>query len=93
MAQTATATQIGLEKAAARSSFFFWMSVLLLAFLVIGFAPSLYLRAYFETPPIPAYLHVHGAILTSWFVWLVIQTFMVRSGRWRRIGVSASSAP
>lgn len=89
MAQTATATQIGLERAAARSGFFFWISLLLLAFLVIGFAPSLYLRAFFEVPPIPAYLHVHGAILTSWFVWLVVQTSMVRTGRTathRRLG-------
>jgi hypothetical protein len=90
MAQTATATQIGLERAAARSGFFFWISVLLLAFLMIGFAPSLYLRAFFEVPPIPIYLHVHGAIATSWFVWLVVQTSMVRTGRiatHRRLGV------
>jgi hypothetical protein len=89
-AQTATATQFSLERAVARSGFFFWISVLLLAFLVIGFAPSLYLRAFFEVPPIPAYLHVHGAILTSWFVWLVLQTSLVRSGRTvthRRLGV------
>ena len=89
-AQTVTATEVGLERAAVRSGFFFWISILLLAFLVIGFAPSLYLRAFFEVPPIPAYLHLHGAILTSWFVWLVLQTSMVRSGRiatHRRLGV------
>jgi hypothetical protein len=90
MAQTATATQIGLERAAARSGFFFWISILLLAFLMIGFAPSLYLRAFFDVAPIPVYLHVHGAIATSWFVWLVLQTSMVRTGRTathRRLGV------
>src|SRR5688572_12989748 len=81
MAQTATATQIGLERAAARSGFFFWMSVVLLAFLIVGFAPSLYLRVFFDTPPIPFYLHVHGAVVTSWFVWLVLQTSLVRTGR------------
>jgi len=78
------------DRATTRSGFYFWTSLLLLAFLVIGFAPSLYLRAFFEVPPIPAYLHVHGAILTSWFVWLVLQTSMVRSGRTathRRLGV------
>jgi hypothetical protein len=50
----------------------------------------LYLRVFFDVPPIPAYLHVHGAILTSWFAWLVLQTSMVRSGRaatHRRLGV------
>jgi hypothetical protein len=78
------------DRATTRSGFYLWTSLLLLAFLVIGFAPSLYLRAFFEVPPIPAYLHVHGAILTSWFVWLVLQTSMVRSGRTathRRLGV------
>jgi len=88
---TTTATAAAtFDRAATRTGFFFWTSILLLAFLVIGFAPSLYLRAFFEVPPIPLYLHVHGAILTSWFVWLVIQTSMVRSGKTathRRLGV------
>jgi hypothetical protein len=89
-AQIATATQIGLERAATRSGFFFWSSVVLLGFLLVGFAPSLYLRLFFDVPPIPGYLHVHGAVLTSWFVWLVVQTSLVRTGRTathRRLGV------
>jgi len=89
-AQTAAATEMTLERAAARSGFFFWMSALLLALLIAGFAPSLYLRAFFDVPSIPLYLHVHGAIVTAWFVWLVLQTSMVRSGRTathRRLGV------
>jgi hypothetical protein len=88
-AQTATATELSLERSAARG-FFFWTSLLLLAFLLVGFAPSLYLRLLFEVPPIPGYLHVHGAILTSWFVWLVVQTSLVRTERTathRRLGV------
>jgi hypothetical protein len=75
---------------AARGSFFFWLSALLLSFLLIGFAQTLYLRAFTEPEPIPAYLHVHGVVLTSWYVWLVVQTSMVRTGRTathRRLGV------
>ena len=75
---------------AARSSFFFWLSVLLLSFLLLGFAPTLYLHALTAPEPIPAYLHVHGVVLTSWYVWLVVQTWMVRTGRTathRRLGV------
>jgi hypothetical protein len=86
----AAASSATFDRATTRNGFYFWTSILLLAFLVIGFAPSLYLRAFFDVPPIPAYLHVHGAILTSWFVWLVLQTSMVRSGRTathRRLGV------
>ena len=87
---SATATAATFDRANARSGFFFWTSILLLAFLIVGFAPSLYLRSFFDTPPIPLYLHVHGAVVTSWFVWLVLQTSMVRSGRTdthRRLGV------
>ena len=62
-----------------RGSFFFWVSILLLAFVVIGFSPTLYLRPVFDVQPIPGYLYVHGAVLTAWFVWLVVQTSMVRS--------------
>jgi hypothetical protein len=92
--QPSTATPLSLEpkatEAALRSSFFFWSSALLLSLLVIGFAPTLYLRAFFDVPPIPGYLFVHGGVLTAWFVWLVVQTSMVRTGRTathRRLGV------
>jgi hypothetical protein len=92
--QTATATRVRSEpkatEAAPRSSFFFWSSTLLLSFLLIGFAPTLFLRAIFAVPPIPGYLYVHGGVLTAWFVWFVVQTTMVRTGRiavHRRFGV------
>lgn len=64
---------------ATRDRFFFWMSVLLLGILALGFAPTLYLRLLFDPEPIPAYLHVHGAIITAWFVWLVLQTSLIQS--------------
>jgi hypothetical protein len=90
----ATATSLSLEpkatESALRSSFFFWASTLLLSLVVIGFAPTLYLRAFYDVPPIPGYLHVHGGALTAWFVWIVVQTWMVRAGRTathRRLGV------
>jgi hypothetical protein len=76
-----------------RGSFFFWISIVLLAFLVVGFSPTLYLRPAFDVQPIPGYLYVHGAVLTAWFVWLVIQTSMIRSGRvttHRKLGVAGA---
>jgi hypothetical protein len=77
-------------KARAGSSFFFGMSVLLLGFVLFGFAPTFYLRAFFPTPPIPPYLYLHGAVLSAWFAWFVSQTWLVRTGRTprhRRMGV------
>jgi hypothetical protein len=91
---TATAARVRsgpkATEAAPRSSFFFWSSAVLLSFLAIGFAPTLYLRAFFDVPPIPGYLYVHGGVLTAWFIWLAVQTTMVRMGRTalhRRFGV------
>lgn len=72
-----------------RDRFFLGMSVALLLVLLTGFAPTLYMRVLFDVPPIPLYLHVHGAVVTSWFVWLVFQATLVnvqRSDVHRRVG-------
>jgi len=94
MSDTAiTAAATGAHSAARgrRGGFFFYMAALLLAIVVVGFAPTLFLRgAFFGVPPIPVYLFVHGLALTGWFVWLLVQTSLARTGRiavHRRIGV------
>jgi len=77
----------------ARPSFFFGMALLLLGLVIVGFAPTFYLRALFPVPPIPPHLYLHGAILTCWFLWLVLQTWLVRTGRTaqhRRLGVAGA---
>jgi hypothetical protein len=76
-----------------RTGFFFGMGLLLLGLVVVGFAPTLYLRALFPVPPIPPHLYLHGSILTTWFLWLVSQTWLVRTGRTaqhRRMGVAGA---
>jgi hypothetical protein len=68
------------------------MSALILALVLIGFARTLYLRALFDVPPIPAYLYFHGAALTSWFIWLFLQSALIGAGHTRahrRLGVAA----
>ena len=72
-----------------RDRFFLGMSGALLLILLTGFTPTLYMRVLFDVPPIPIYLHVHGAVVTSWFVWLVFQATLVniqRSDLHRRVG-------
>ena len=66
------------------------MSALLLTLVLVGFAPTLYLRAFFDVPPMRSHLYVHGVIVTSWFVWLFVQATLVKTGRiadHRRFGV------
>jgi hypothetical protein len=70
----------GVGRAANRQ---FYTSVAIGALLIVfaGFARSYYLDAFFYKDPIPALLHVHGMILTLWFVLFLIQARLVAAGR------------
>ena len=46
-------------------------------FVFAGFARSYYLKAFFATPVLPTLLHLHGAILTLWFVLFFVQVRLV----------------
>lgn len=79
-----------------RSKFFLVMSGVLLATVLIGFSPTLYLRAYFEPREIPSYLYVHGTVLTAWFLLFLVQTSLVASIRTdvhRRLAACGKSRP
>jgi hypothetical protein len=74
--------------------FFSAVSGVLLAALVIGFAPSFFLRGRINTPlpllSMPAYLVAHGVVLTTWFALVFAQTCLVGAGRTdlhRRLGI------
>lgn len=56
--------------------FFLIFNVVLLAIVLVGFAPTLFLRALSNPPPIPFYLHLHGAIVTGWFMLTVLQAWL-----------------
>jgi hypothetical protein len=61
-------------------SFHFVFPHVLLAVVLIGFAPTLYLRVITDPQPIPFYLHLHGVLLTLWYLLLALQAWLVRSG-------------
>jgi hypothetical protein len=73
------------------------LSIVILAVVVIAFAPTLYPRPTLSrtdtllgNPRIPTYFVAHGAILTAWFALFVLQTWLVASrntGLHRRLGV------
>ena len=74
--------------------FFVGLAVIMVAFMAVGFGPSLYLRPVLGTvdrfgPSLPLHLLVHGAALTAWYLLFVVQTLLVRTGRrdlHRRLG-------
>jgi hypothetical protein len=74
-----------------RDRFFLGMSGAMLVILLLGFAPTLYFRAFVDVQPIPFYLHLHGVVVTSWYVWVLFQASLVNIGRpevHRRIGMA-----
>jgi hypothetical protein len=82
------------EPSIAGIGFFQAMAILLLLLTLIGFAPTFFLRPWFQTVPLPFRLHVHGFFSTVWIIVLVSQTLLVASGRlaWhRRMGLLASA--
>jgi hypothetical protein len=73
----------------ARSRFYVAMAGGLLLIVLLGFTPTLYLRAFFDVPEIPVSVFVHGIVLTAWFVAFFLQTALVavrRTDIHRRLG-------
>jgi len=70
--------------------FYISMSIAALVTVFAGFAPTYYLRPYFNTAPLMPLLHVHGIVFTSWLVLFLIQTTLVAAHRTdihRRLGI------
>lgn len=67
-----------------RRSVFFLVAALLMTLIVfLGFLPSFYLRPQFRTEPLPAYLILHGLIMTVWQLLFLTQTILIATRRVR----------
>jgi hypothetical protein len=77
---TSPATSTAKSIARRHPAFFPAMSSLLVVLVFLGFAPTYYLRPV-SAGPIPAYLHVHGAAMTAWFLLLLVQTALIATRR------------
>jgi len=67
------------------------MSLLMLATVFVGFAPTYYLAGMFRAPLPSLIIHLHGAAFSAWIVLLVTQTSLVSAGRvdiHRRLGIA-----
>ncbi len=62
-----------------RDRYFLAMAVLMIVLNVVGFAPSYFLKSFFDGPELPPYMHIHGAMFMSWFVLFFIQMWMIES--------------
>ena len=71
--------------------FFFAMTLLLVAVVAIGFAPTYYLAGVFRAPLPSRIVHVHGAVFSTWMILLIVQTGLIsakRVGWHRKLGVA-----
>jgi phosphate starvation-inducible membrane PsiE len=65
------------------------LAIAMLAINLIGFGPTLYFRPFFDAPPIPVYLYIHGILGTAWFALLLTQAMLIRNrsfAQHRRLG-------
>jgi hypothetical protein len=62
--------------------FFLTVAVLFPLITVIGFAPTYYFKAVFNSPPLPsALVHIHGLTMSLWIVLFSVQAILVSSKR------------
>lgn len=69
---------------------FLWAAIAAFAIVVAGFARSYFLKGLFGSPPLTGLLHLHGLVMTLWFMLLIVQVRLVGSGRidlHRRLGM------
>jgi hypothetical protein len=63
------------------SRFFPLIALALGAVIVLGFARTYYLRAFFEVPPINLLAHLHGIVFSAWLALFVVQTQLIARNR------------
>src|SRR4051794_3607926 len=71
--------------------FYVGMAIAIAITVFAGFSRSYFLKSYFGSPDLSLLLHIHGAIFTSWVLFLLAQTTLVATGRTyihRRMGVA-----
>lgn len=70
-----------------------WAAIVALLVMFAGFARTYFLKLAFDAPPLTLLLHVHGILMTAWFVLFAVQARLVANGRpdlHRRLGVSGA---
>jgi hypothetical protein len=61
--------------------FFTGMAAAITVAVFLGFAPTYFLKRVYGTPPISWFVHLHGALFTSWILLFLIQTLLISARR------------
>ncbi len=73
--------------------FYTWVAVGAALIVFAGFAQTYYLKAFFRTPALSLLFHIHGLLMTTWFVLFFVQVRLVAAHRTdvhRRLGVAGA---
>jgi hypothetical protein len=80
------------NRASREHLFYSVLAVVMALCVLVGFAPSYYMKAHFGAPPqLTPLLQIHGAAFTLWIVLLITQTSLVANDKvqaHRRLGVA-----
>jgi hypothetical protein len=66
------------------------IAIVAAAVVLVGFAPTFYLRKWFDVPPLSALRYLHGALMTTWYALFLAQVALVSRRRvdiHRRLGI------
>jgi hypothetical protein len=69
--------------------FYTGMAIAAAVVVFVGFAPTYFLRASYQSASLPTYLHAHGFLFTTWIALFITQTTLVAARRTnvhRRLG-------
>lgn len=83
----------GLALARGKRRFHVGIALAIAITVFAGFAPTYYLRAYYQSTPLGGLRHLHGVVFTAWVLLFLIQATLVSSGRvalHRRMGVGGA---
>jgi hypothetical protein len=73
--------------------FYVGVAIAVLITVFLGFSRSYFLKAYFGTPELSVYAHIHGLVFTAWVLLFLAQTTLVATGRTdlhRKLGVGGA---
>lgn len=76
-----------------KNPFYLWAAIAIGLIVLAGFARTYYLKFLFGTPGLTGLVHVHGLVMSLWFLLFIVQVSLVESGRkdlHRRLGIAGT---
>lgn len=76
-----------------RSRFHSFFALAVSILIVVGFFRTFYARPWFDLPPLPSLMVLHGIVFTAWLVLFVVQTRLVAARRLavhRKLGIAGA---